>query len=161
MSRQVSARGSGRGENVEALLTEKGASISCQDAERGWSPLMHAAYNGHLEAIAVLMSHGADIDHRGGRRGSTALQSAACAGRIAAVQQLILAGADVMRPNFDGKVNYLDASPILLLSRLLRANCNPDTLAQGCNCSRQHRGGPFSFDMAPVLGRWRATLPGR
>ena len=94
---------------VEELLTHRGASISCMDAERGWSPLMHAAYNGHVEAVAVLLSHRAAVDHRGGRRGSTALQSASCSGKLNVVQQLILAGADVLHPNYDGALHSLCA----------------------------------------------------
>lgn len=72
-------------------LRDGGADLDARDP-RGYSPLMLAAYAGHVEALDWLIAEGADpntTDHAG----NTPLMGAAFKGNIAVVERLLAAGA--------------------------------------------------------------------
>lgn len=78
---------------LAAELLDGGASVDARD-RFGARPLSHAARNGHLEMVELLLARGAPIDARN-LAGATALYYAAERGRVAVVQRLIESGADV------------------------------------------------------------------
>ena len=83
-------------DNCTGLATELldgGASVDARD-RLGARPLSHAARNGHLEMVDLLLARGAPIDARN-LAGATALYYAAERGNIAVAQRLIEKGADV------------------------------------------------------------------
>lgn len=87
-SRPHGQRGNGNSryrETSQALLHHGAAADAC-DA-RGATPLMHAAGNGHIEIVAVLLGAGADCERRD-QRGHTALSYAIRAGRAHAARVL-------------------------------------------------------------------------
>ncbi len=50
------------GANEEAVrfLLAKGAEVNAADSGEGFTPLMHAAAEGHLQVVKVLLEYGAD-----------------------------------------------------------------------------------------------------
>ncbi|OAF13853.1 hypothetical protein AYJ54_43290 [Bradyrhizobium centrolobii] len=74
-------------------LLDGGASVDARD-RFGARPLSHAARNGHLEMIDLLLARGAPINARN-LAGATALYFAAERGRVAVAQRLIERGADL------------------------------------------------------------------
>ena len=78
---------------LAAELLDGGASVDARD-RFGARPLSHAARNGHLEMVELLLARGAPIDARN-LAGATALYYAAERGHAAVVQRLVEAGADV------------------------------------------------------------------
>jgi ankyrin repeat protein len=63
-------------------------------AKGGLTPLMHAARQGHVESIEVLLDHGADIDQVGGGDGTAPLLIATINGQFDAAVLLLERGAD-------------------------------------------------------------------
>ncbi|MGY3239968.1 ankyrin repeat protein [Bradyrhizobium sp. USDA 4448] len=78
---------------LAAELLDGGASIDARD-RFGARPLSHAARNGHLAMLDLLLARGAPINARN-LAGATALYYAAERGHIAIVQRLLEQGADV------------------------------------------------------------------
>jgi ankyrin repeat protein len=76
---------------VRALL-EAGADPNVE--RRGYSPLMFAAGNGHVEMTRLLLARGATVDHRD-HNGDRALLWAAQRGHAETVRMLLAAGAAV------------------------------------------------------------------
>jgi ankyrin repeat protein len=68
----------------------------------GLTPLLHAARQGHLEAIEVLLDRGADIDQVGGGDGTSPLLIATINGQFDAAMLLLARGAD---PNIASSLN--------------------------------------------------------
>ena len=46
---------------VVTLLLERGADVNKVD-ENGWTALMHAAEEGHVETVTLLLERGADVN---------------------------------------------------------------------------------------------------
>ena len=65
----------GRTDVLPALL-HAGCAVEAKD-ERGYTPLILAAYHGHDEAVTLLLDHGADPEVGDAARGNTALMGAA------------------------------------------------------------------------------------
>jgi ankyrin repeat protein len=83
-------------ENCTSLATELldgGASVDARD-RFGTRPLSHAARNGHLQMVDLLLARGAPINARN-LAGATALYFAAERGRVEVARRLIERGADV------------------------------------------------------------------
>jgi ankyrin repeat protein len=83
-------------ENCTGLATElldAGASVDARD-RFGARPLSHAARNGHLQMVDLLLAHGTPINARN-LAGATALYFAAERGRVEVARRLIERGADV------------------------------------------------------------------
>ena len=68
----------------------------------GLTPLLHAARQGHLEAMAALLDNGADIDKVGGGDGTSPLLIATINGQFDAAMMLLERGAD---PNIPSSLN--------------------------------------------------------
>jgi ankyrin repeat protein len=71
-------------------------------AKGGLTPLLHAARQGHVESIEVLLDHGADIDQMGGGDGTSPLLIATINGQFDAAMTLLERGAD---PNLPSSLN--------------------------------------------------------
>lgn len=82
----------GKADLAEARI-RAGANVNQQDPT-GLSPLMSAAYGGHLAVIDLLLANGASLELTDGE-GLTALCFACNAGQLGAVTRLLAAGADV------------------------------------------------------------------
>jgi len=87
---------------ITALLLDGGADVNAQDPSSGASPLMQAAFGGHLEIVKVLLGAGAEVDRRD-NRGATALICAAEQRQAQAVALLLEAGADPNARTHDGR----------------------------------------------------------
>ena len=61
----------------------------------GWTPLFHAANQGHTEGVKLLIQAGADVNH-GKETGFTALFSAVLGGHVEVVRVLLDAGAEIL-----------------------------------------------------------------
>lgn len=83
----------GRHKAVAELLLEFGASIDFQSEDRGYSPLMDAAFVGDAELLAFFLSRGAAVDLES-KDGQTALIIAVGRNDGAMVNLLLEAGAD-------------------------------------------------------------------
>ena len=77
--------------------------------ERGWTPMMLAAFNGHDEVIRVLIKHQANV-HAGDLNGNTALHWAADAGQMSSAKLLIENRAEVDAINNSGITPLFQAS---------------------------------------------------
>lgn len=73
-------------------LLEEGGAIDDRD-HRGYSPLMIAAYAGHLEACELLLARGADAN-TADLAGNSVLMGAAFKGWVELVEKLVAHGAD-------------------------------------------------------------------
>lgn len=77
--------------------------------ERGWTPLMLAAFNGHPEVIELLLKHGADV-YSNDLGGNSALHWAAFSGHVDCAQALLDEHADVDARNNFGWTPLLQAT---------------------------------------------------
>jgi ankyrin repeat protein len=101
-------------EEVVALLLDNGAHANSRDVY-GFTPLMDACDNDHLDVVKMLVQH---IGRQGVRTrsydGTTALHCAAESGNDEMVRILLLAGADPTIRDYDGRTprafaeNYYD-----------------------------------------------------
>ena len=73
--------------DVLTVLLDRGLGVDTV-TERGWTPLMFAAREGHLKCLATLIKRGADCS-LGDVDGDTALMMAARAGKVGAVTALV------------------------------------------------------------------------
>ena len=83
----------GREDAAEALIMGGVADINCPD-HLGHTPLYHAAANGRVDMIKLLINEGADCTIIA-RRGGTVLHRTAQIGPASIVSMLIEAGADI------------------------------------------------------------------
>lgn len=67
--------------------------------KKGYTPLMLAAYHGHVEAVKLLLSLTADINSRD-NNGNTVLMAATFNGHLEVVEVLLEHGADLHAANF-------------------------------------------------------------
>ena len=74
-------------------FVEHGLPVDVQDAE-GNTPLMLAAYHGHVGTVRRLVGHGADVDLRN-HRDQSPVAGALFKGEDAVVRMLVEAGADL------------------------------------------------------------------
>ena len=89
---------------------------------KGWTPLIYAAFNGHVEVMRVLLTHGADVDAQA-ENGTTALMAACRNGHQAAVKLLLDEEADLDLVN-QGQLTALKiglAARNIEIARLLKA----------------------------------------
>ena len=111
-------------------LLDKGTDVNAEQSfplkYRGWTALMWAALNGHLQTIDVLLIRGAIVDSRSSFN-STPLMAAASHGNVECVEILIKAGADVNAIENDGDSALSAASNAgntKAIKLLLDANAN-------------------------------------
>ncbi len=91
-----------------ARLLEAGADPACPDG-RGFTPLILASYNGHADAVALLLARGAAVDGADAH-GSTALGGVAFKGLVGIARQLLAAGAEVDKPDAAGRTPLIFAT---------------------------------------------------
>lgn len=86
------------GEHLAIIpLIQAGAQVDVQDPD-GWTPLMHAALRGHVEAAKVLLSMGADVNAHDGWGNTPLLEAAGC-GNVELVRLFLAKGADIWARN--------------------------------------------------------------
>jgi ankyrin repeat protein len=83
-----------KGGNVKGITAALLAGADSNTLIDGWTPLLWAAFNCHVAAIAALLAAGARVDAMDRNR-ETPLMYAAMQGHTAAVDALLAAGADV------------------------------------------------------------------
>jgi ankyrin repeat protein len=83
------------------FLLQAGADVNARDAQ-GASPLDEAAWNGSLDAAALLLAHGARLNEPDTQTGATPLNEAAYRGRAEIVQYLLMLRADPEVPDKRG-----------------------------------------------------------
>lgn len=83
-----------------ALFLEARVNTEIQD-ERGWTPLMKAAFNGHQEIVGLLVRYRANV-HATDLLGNTALHWAVDAGQTECSKLLIDSGAEIDSRNNSG-----------------------------------------------------------
>jgi len=91
-----------------ALFLEAGVNTEISN-ERGWTPLMLAAFNGHDDVIKVLIKHRANV-HASDLLGNTALHWAADSGKASTAKLLIEYHAVIDAVNNSGYTPLLQAS---------------------------------------------------
>ncbi len=105
--------------NLEAVraLLDAGVDLNADfGAPRGWSPLMEAAYHGHLPVVRLLVERGARLSAVEVDRWGTALDLARDAGRDEVADYLRSVGApigaEVPNPHRGGKLGgWVEDSP--------------------------------------------------
>ncbi len=109
-------------ERVVALFLNIGWPTELRDS-RGWTPIMFAALNGHVDVVNMLLKSGADVAARN-QNGCTALHWAAFSGRSKVAHILISNGADVNARSDYGWTPLLQAAAkgYLLTSSMLLEN---------------------------------------
>jgi len=81
-------------------LLKKDSELASKKDEKGFPPIILAAYNDQSDVLSLLLEHGADIDARD-NSGNTALMGVCFKGYKAIAKQLIDAGADVNAQNLN------------------------------------------------------------
>lgn len=162
--------------NIVELLVRAGADVNACSVDidsslrNGITPLLAAAYGGHLPIIDFLMSEGASID-KAGSGGIAPLHVAACRGDVALVDLLLQAGA---KPDnystSEGKTPLILAiehasstksSAVEVVRLLLKAGANPEKSARIRSFSPFTSQDHFHQRMLhnPSLPRPRAVAP--
>ena len=98
----------GRISDMESVIAA-GGNVNSPDPQQHFSPLHHAAQEGHVRAIGVLVRHGARVDGRS-NTGLTALHQAVHPGQLKAVAALLEHGSSVNSRTNRGQVSLYYAS---------------------------------------------------
>jgi ankyrin repeat protein len=106
-----------RGNNVSALSLFIAHGADIHQRIYGNTPLECAAFNGHAEAVALLLDHGATFD-LANEKGETLLHYAARQGRQTVIQLLIGRGYDMNAVNHAGQTPLAVAAHMLLDPRV-------------------------------------------
>ena len=97
----ISAAKIGSVAEISALL-DRGVDVNASDKD-GVTALMVASFNGHSEAVNLLLSKRADVNAKTSDYGQTALRLASQHGHIEIVKLLLAAHADINATDKDGK----------------------------------------------------------
>jgi uncharacterized protein len=130
--------------SCEVLLAHTDALLEVRDSE-GQTALTHAAANGHLDTVKLLLRYGADIDTVD-KKGRTPLFAAGLHQRVNVVAPLVEAGADVNAVDSDGNgvlmasVKHNNTALVQLL------------LSSGADISMQNRAGRNAMFTAAGAG---------
>lgn len=88
--------------NAVQKIIEKGECDINEKDFKGYSPLMYASYNGHIEMTRYLIENGADVNSSD-LSGNTVLMGASFKGHFEIVQILIRNGSDLKARNQQGQ----------------------------------------------------------
>ena len=133
--------------DVLNVLLDRGLGVDTV-TERGWTPLMFAAREGHLKCLATLIERGADCS-LGDVDGDTALMLAARAGKVGAVTALAQGGGDPSHQNRRGQSALMHAASKEMVAALLQ-------LGAEVNTRDQHGSSPLT--VAAEFGHEEAVL---
>lgn len=121
---------------VENLI-DQGLDINATD-NNGWTALMHASYEGHLNVMKALLGAGANMDTKEPEHGFTALTLGILGSKYDVVQALLDAGADTEVTDKYGNTPLIRASQrdpynvdINIVHALLNAGANKNAKNNG------------------------------
>ncbi|MEZ6119253.1 MAG: ankyrin repeat domain-containing protein [Pirellulaceae bacterium] len=95
----IDAADRGDVKRIQELLDKN---VKVDSVVEEWTPIMHAAFHGHLQAVQLLLNHHANVNHIT-KDDSTAINLAAGRGFWDIVRLLEQAGANVHHKNLKGK----------------------------------------------------------
>lgn len=134
----------GRTDMIDPLL-KAGADVNAYD-DRGFTPLILAAYNGQLATVEALINKGADACRPDRDQGNTAQMGVAFKGEDGIAARLLKAGCDVNARNKAGQTALMMAS---LFNRQAQVNI---LLAAGADRSIQDAAGRSASSVAADQG---------
>lgn len=134
----------GRTDMIDALL-KAGADINAYD-DRGFTPLILAAYNGQSAAVETLITKGADACRPDRDQGNTAQMGVAFKGEDGIAARLLKAGCNVNARNHAGQTALMMAS---LFSRTRQVDM---LLAAGADRTIQDAAGRSASSVAADQG---------
>lgn len=141
----------GRIDMIDPLL-KAGADINAYD-DRGFTPLILAAYNGQLAMVETLITKGADACRPDRDQGNTAQMGVAFKGEDGIAARLLKAGCDVNARNKAGQTALMMAS---LFNRQAQVDM---LLAAGADRSIQDAAGRSASSVAADQGN--AAMAGK
>ena len=141
----------GRTDMIDALL-KAGADINAYD-DRGFTPLILAAYNGQSAAVETLITKGADACRPDRDQGNTAQMGVAFKGEDGIAARLLKAGCNVNARNHAGQTALMMAS---LFSRTRQVDI---LLAAGADRTIQDAAGRSASSVA--AGQGNTVMAGR
>jgi uncharacterized protein len=152
-------RDAARDGDVAGIAAALLAGADANNASEGTAeltPLLWAAFYGHVAAIAALLAAGARVDGTGSV-GITPLMNAALNGGIAAIDALLAAGADVHRVAMNGN------TALHLTSSYSRVDAARVLLDAGARTDVRDKRGKRPIDVvrAPPLARFMRLLRDR
>jgi len=130
-TRMMLAASRGDAVSLQQYINE-GVSVSSRAGFNRHTPMKHAAVNGHVHIMRILLRHGADVNSSGSD-GTSALYFAAITFQPKALRFLIRNGASVTKPCHDGTTplmsvlsmflpcNVMDAKSFKVIRMLLSA----------------------------------------
>lgn len=141
----------GRTDMIDPLL-KTGADINAYD-DRGFTPLILAAYNGQLATVEALINKGADACRPDRDQGNTAQMAVAFKGEDGIAARLLKAGCNVNARNHAGQTALMMAS---LFNRQAQVDM---LLAAGADRTIQDAAGRSASSVAADQGN--AAMAGR
>ena len=142
----------GRTSQLRQLLAS-GSSANAHD-RIGFTALVHAARNGQVPAIQVLIASGADPNLEAGRNGWTPLLHAIHTNQIESVTALLALGADVDASGRSG------ITPVTMAAGYGQADMVRLLLSHGADVGNSDRGEPLRAAVTGVLDLDCITLGG-
>ena len=139
----VEAAALGRTSRLRQLLAS-GSSANAHD-RIGFTALVHAARNGHVPAIQVLVASGADPNLAAGRNGWTPLLHAIHTNQIESVTSLLALGADVDATGRSG------ITPVTMAAGYGQTDIVRLLLSHGADVGNSGRGEPLRAAVTGVL----------
>lgn len=141
----------GRADMVDPLV-KAGADIDAYD-DRGFTPLILAAYNGQLATVEALIARGANACRPDRDQGNTAQMGVAFKGENVIAARLLKAGCDVNARNHAGQTALMMAA---LFNRTVQVDM---LLAAGADRAIQDAAGRSASSVAADQGN--AAMAGR